>query len=143
MHYSKTTGGFYNHAFHGDGIPHDAVEITPEHYAALFKGQSEGRQIVAGENGYPILQDPPPAPPYVPQQVTRRQGRLALLQHGLLDDVEDAIAAIPDPLDRRAAQIEYEADTWERSNAFVQTMWAQLGGTPDTLDDLFRMAVTL
>ena len=42
-----------------------------------------------------------------------------------------------------AAQIEYEADTWERSNAFLQQMWAGLGGTPEQLDDLFRMAVTL
>lgn len=44
---------------------------------------------------------------------------------------------------KMAAQIEYEADTWERDNAFVQAMWAQLGGTPAQLDDLFTLAVTL
>ena len=79
----------------------------------------------------------------VPPKVTRRQGRLALLAHGHLDDVEAVIDAIADPAERRAAQIEYEADTWERSNAFLQSMWAQLGGTPAQLDDLFRLAVTL
>lgn len=86
---------------------------------------------------------PVPPPALVPQHCTRRQGRLALLQNGLLDDVEDAIAAITDPAERRAAQIEYEADTWERRNDFLQGMWAQLGGSEQGLDDLFRLAVTL
>lgn len=79
----------------------------------------------------------------VPQSCTRRQGRLALLHAGQLDAVETAIAAITDPVQRMSAQIEYEADTWERANAFLQAMWAQLGGTPDELDELFMSAVTL
>jgi hypothetical protein len=78
-----------------------------------------------------------------PLQCTRRQGRLALLQAGYLTAVEQSIAAIEDTVQRMAAQIEYEADTWERDNAFLQGMWAQLGGTPEQLDDLFRLAVTL
>lgn len=86
---------------------------------------------------------PEPQPDTVPHSCTRRQGQRALLVHGYLDDVEAAIAAIADPLERRDAQIEYEAHTWERGNPFVQAMWAQLGGTPEQLDDLFRMAVTL
>lgn len=86
---------------------------------------------------------PPPQPEPVPQSCTRRQGRLALLGVGKLDLVESAIAAIEDPTERMAAQIEYEADTWERDNAFLQAMWAQLGGTEQQLDDLFREAVTL
>ena len=79
----------------------------------------------------------------VPRSCQRRQGRLVLLQAGYLGAVESAIAAIEDPVQKMAAQIEYEADTWERDNAFVQGMWAQLGGTPDQLDDLFTLAVTL
>lgn len=80
--------------------------------------------------------------PARPSRCTRRQGRLALLANGLLDDVEALIAAIPDDVQRRAAQIEYEADTWERSNATLQAMWAQLDGTPEGLDALFANAVT-
>lgn len=79
----------------------------------------------------------------VPRSCQRRQGRLVLLQAGYLGAVESAVAAIEDPVQKMAAQIEYEADTWERDNAFVQSMWAQLGGTPDQLDDLFTLAVTL
>ena len=86
---------------------------------------------------------PPPAPAPIPATCTRRQGRLALLQAGHLAAVEQSLAAIEDPTERMAAQIEYEADTWERGNAFLQGMWAQLGGTPAQLDDLFRLAVTL
>ena len=78
-----------------------------------------------------------------PAGCTRRQGRLALLACGHLAAVEAAIAAIADPTKHLAAQIEYEADTWERGNAFLQAMWADLGGTPEQFDDLFRMAVTL
>src|SRR5699024_1523488 len=48
---------------------------------------------------------PPPAPTPIPAQVTRRQGRLALLEAGKLDAVESAIAAITDPTERRAAEI--------------------------------------
>lgn len=79
----------------------------------------------------------------IPATCTRRQGRLALLQAGYLATVEQAVASIADPVQRMAAQIEYEADTWERDNAFLQSMWAQLGGTPEQLDDLFALAVTL
>lgn len=86
---------------------------------------------------------PPPTPAPIPATCTRRQGRLALLQADYLAAAEQSLAAIADPAERMAAQIEYEADTWERGNAFLQGMWAQLGGTPAQLDDLFRLAVTL
>ncbi|MCG3782780.1 hypothetical protein [Delftia acidovorans] len=79
----------------------------------------------------------------VPHSCTRRQGQLALLMLGLLDAAEAAIAAMPEGSDKRAAQIEYEADTWERHNPFLAALWAQLGGTPESLDEAFALAVTL
>jgi hypothetical protein len=84
-----------------------------------------------------------PVPESVPASISRRQGRLALLVLGLLDDAETAIAAIENDIDRREAQIEYEADTWERANPFLAQFWAQLGGRPDSLDDAFRLAASL
>jgi hypothetical protein len=60
MFYSKTTGGFYDSAIHGDSIPVDSVEISAEQHAALIEGQSQGKRIVADENGFPVLADPPP-----------------------------------------------------------------------------------
>lgn len=60
MFYSKTTGGFYDTAIHSDSIPADAVEINAEEHAALIDGQSSGKRILADENGFPMLSDPPP-----------------------------------------------------------------------------------
>lgn len=59
MFYSKTTGGFYDTAIHGDNIPEDAVEITSEEHAALIAAQSSGKVIQADQNGHPIAVDPP------------------------------------------------------------------------------------
>lgn len=85
---------------------------------------------------------PKPEPEAVPHSCTRRQGQRALLEVGKLDAVESAIASISDPFQKRVAQVEYEAGTWERSNPFLIGMWSQLGGTEAELDDLFRHAKT-
>lgn len=74
MFYSAKTGGFYIRDIHGDNIPSDAVEITEAEHAALLEGQSQGKRIVADENGYPILQDPPP--PTAEQIMARMKARV-------------------------------------------------------------------
>lgn len=100
------------------------------------------------KSGASLVYSPPAPPPVVvPSRCTRRQGRLVLLDtpHGTsskLDAVEDFITAIPDPVLRRKAEIEYACETWERSNPFLQQMWASLGGTPAELDALFIDAAT-
>ena len=81
---------------------------------------------------------PPVAPVVVPQTITRRRGRLALLQAGKLDAAEAIVKA-----GGLAAQIEYEAATWERGNAYLQQIWALLGGSDKELDDLFILAAGL
>ena len=59
MFYSKSTGGFYDTAIHGDNIPADAVEISEQYHLNLFQGQAAGKVIVPDNNGYPVLQDAP------------------------------------------------------------------------------------
>lgn len=44
-------------------IPEDAVEITDAYHAELLAGQSEGKVIAWGDDGYPVLIDPPPLTP--------------------------------------------------------------------------------
>lgn len=86
----------------------------------------------------------PPEPPVVPSAVTMRQARLALLGAGLLDDVDAAIAAIPDPVTRRAAQIEWEfSNEVQRHNAFTAMLGGGLGLTASQIDQLFIQAATL
>lgn len=75
----------------------------------------------------------------VPQQVTMRQARLALLNAGLLDDVEVVIAAAG-----REAQLEWEyASMVDRSNLAVAAVQQQEALTDAQIDDLFREAAKL
>lgn len=77
----------------------------------------------------------------VPQKVTRRQGRQALLLAGKLDQVPLAIDAIEDETERRLAQIEWEdAQDFERHRPLVVEMGAALDLD---LDALFIQAATL
>ena len=86
----------------------------------------------------------PTVVPQVPQSVTMRQARLALLGAGLLDDVNSAIAAIADDAQRRAAEIEWEyAATVDRASPFTQQLASGLGLTSEQLDSLFTQAAAL
>ncbi|MGI4850227.1 MAG: hypothetical protein ACRYGK_19130 [Janthinobacterium lividum] len=81
---------------------------------------------------------PPPAPPAVPQSCTRKQGNLALLELGYLDEVESVIASAP-----RNVQIAYnDATTFERADPFLQMLASDVGFTDAQLDQLFTLAVT-
>jgi hypothetical protein len=85
-----------------------------------------------------------PAPPPVPQQVTMRQARIALIQLGLFDKVEAALAAIPDPIQRKVAQQTWEySAAVERFNPLIVMLAPALGLTAGQVDDLFRLAATL
>jgi len=93
---------------------------------------------VLGERPVVVL---PPTP--IPQVVTMRQARLALLQVGQLANVQPAIDALPEP-HRSAAAIEWEySQEVERNRAFVLTLGQALGLTDAELDDLFTLAATL
>jgi hypothetical protein len=86
---------------------------------------------------------PPPKPPTVPKQITMRQGRLALLQDGLLDQVESVIYAMPEP-NRSSAQVEWEySAVLVRDYPLVVELGAGLGLTPDEIDALFIKAKDL
>ena len=143
MFYSPSRGGFYSSEVHGENIPSDAVAITDEQYLDLLAGQSAGKLIGPDANGFPALIDREILPPQVPVKVTMRQARLALLSAGLLDDVEDAINALPEP-SRRAARIEWDFSSEVfRDRDFVTMLGTTLGLTDEEMDQLFITAATL
>jgi hypothetical protein len=126
-----------------DAETHKPVEVEPMQVDGVWRQQWSVVPLSAEELAELQRQREEAAAALIPKSCTRRQGQLALLTHGVLDDAEAAIAAITDPVQKREAQIEYEADTWERANPFLQQLWAQLGGTPQSLDEAFTLAVTL
>jgi hypothetical protein len=84
-----------------------------------------------------------PQPTPIPQSVTMRQARLALLAAGKLASVTAAINALPSP-QKEAAQIEWEySQTVERNRGFVLLLGAALGLTDAQLDGLFLTAAGL
>lgn len=106
----------------------------------------EGKQIV-GAPSYTVtggvvveayeVEDIPPPP--VPDRVTSRQFKLALLANGMLDDVETWIAA-----QDRAVQIAYaNSGTFVRDEPMMQAGFAALGFSPAQIDAFFTAAEAL
>lgn len=84
---------------------------------------------------------PAPEPVYVPQQITRAQGKAALIMQGLWDAVLDYVASIQDPTQRALANVAlHDTSTWERSSPFLNAAAAGFGMTSEQLDALFIQA---
>ena len=97
---------------------------------------------ISEEEAQAILAANQPPPP-VPQIVTMRQARLALLGAGLLSQVDAAIDALPEP-QKSAARIEWDySSEVHRSRPFVQQLGHALGLSDEQLDALFTQAATL
>lgn len=85
----------------------------------------------------------PPPVPVVPQVITPRQARLALLRAGLLASVDSALTSLPEP-QKSAAQVEWEyATKVERNSALVNQLGAALGLSQEQIDALFIQAESL
>jgi len=83
------------------------------------------------------------ARPPVPQEVTMRQARLALLAIGKLDQVPPAIESL-EGADRDVARIEWEfSSTVVRTRALVVMLGQALGLDDEALDQMFITAAGL
>jgi len=147
----------------------DAIAGTPEHVAfmALLAGtlwrlekDDTAQAWVAIEDNSTIERfnftradfpdaQPPAMPEYVPavvavpEVVTMRQARLALLGAGLLAQVNTAVANMPGA-EGDAARIEWEyAQEVRRDSPLVAALSAAFGWTSAQLDDLFTEGAKL
>lgn len=83
-----------------------------------------------------------PQAPGLPN-LTMRQFRLGLLHAGLLDGVNAAIDALPEP-GRSVAKIEFEyAGQVVRTDPWVKTLAGAMGMTDDQVDSLWEVALAL
>tara|TARA_R110000782_G_scaffold62807_1_gene128915 strand:- start:138 stop:446 length:309 start_codon:yes stop_codon:yes gene_type:complete len=81
--------------------------------------------------------------PLIPDVVTMRQARLALLQAGLLSQVTAAIESLPSP-QKEAVQIEWEySQTVDRGRPFTVLLGSALGLDEQALDLIFIQAASL
>lgn len=75
--------------------------------------------------------------------LTRRQFKLALLDYGLLEQVDLAISSIQDPAVKARIKIEYtESTKFERLNPSVINMCKMLGLTDEQINTLWEQALT-
>lgn len=121
----------------------EVVESNPSilfvpHYASKFIQVEDDCKV-----GY-VLEEgvwvAPVLPVYIPQEITMRQARLALLDAGLLANVQTAINSLPEPA-KTKAQIEWDySNALQRDNPFVTTLGTALGLSSDDIDNLFITA---
>ncbi|MGH8816440.1 MAG: phage tail assembly chaperone, partial [Achromobacter pestifer] len=55
--YSLNTRGFYSSDIHGENIPVDALEISPERHLELLEALSSGQTIKLDEDGHLVTAD--------------------------------------------------------------------------------------
>ena len=80
----------------------------------------------------------------VPQGVTRRQGKAALIKSGKMATVQAAFDAIADPVVRDLAWNWFnESDTFDRQHPMMLQLAALCNFTDADLDALFQLADTL
>lgn len=77
--------------------------------------------------------------------LSARQFRLGLIQSGRsLAQVDTVIAAIEDPEERAAAEVEWQyATSFNRTHPLVVSLSAALGFTPEEVDALWEQALAL
>lgn len=121
------------------------VRLTKAQHSELLAGEVNGQRIGIDAAGLPILEYVA-TPTVVPNQCTPAQGLVALyaLKQIKEEDVFDAIARIPEPLQQYTARIGYQrATTWERGSPTMQAMAQLLQLSEADLDELFTYAVTV
>ena len=86
----------------------------------------------------------PPVQPYVPQQVTRAQGKAALITAGLWGAVESYVDGIEDATEKALALVALNDTThWQRTSPFLNAAAQALNLTSEQLDVLFQQAAEI
>ncbi len=162
LYFSFIEQAFYDTQFNYPKLPEDIIEITKEKYDALLFLKNEGRVILKDltystprPSIYHNFVDNKWIDPRTIEEkrihyleklkpLTRRQFKLVLLEHDLLDKVEEAIRLIPDTKLRTKALIEWEdATSFERSNETLNSLYPLMGLKESQVDQMWEAALKL
>ena len=124
-------------------VPADIREINPAAYPAVINGDTG--QVIERPQSWAAAIAKLAATPAVPDQVTPRQFRLALLARGITPDhVTEALSGIEDDRLRAATMIEWEYGLYvPRNHPLLDQLAPLFSLTAEQVDDLFVDAAIL
>ena len=162
INFSEANQAFYDLSLNYEPLPEDLVEVTSDEHIELLGKLNDGHYVFSdlsytekkpsiyhtwdGSDWVDNRTEEEKHTTYLSQfiSLTRRQFKLALLENGLLDTVEQMIESIEDPTVKARIKIEYiESERFERSNESVQYMLEALDLTTNQVDEMWRYAMTL
>lgn len=114
------------------------------HPAGWLAVDGEGGAIGDSWDGSQFVRPEAPNADPVPESITRAQGKAALIEAGLWDDVTGFVAGIEDPTEKALAEVALnDTQYWSRSSPFLNTAADALGMPPEMLDALFVRAAEI
>lgn len=160
--FSEKNQAFYDMDMNYVDLPNDLVDVDTEQHLDLLTKINSGHYIFSDLSCSGIK----PSPYHIWKDndwidersdeekraqylaslkpLTRRQFKLALLENGLLDQIENSISAIEDDQTRARIQIEYtEATEFHRMSDSVMYMCQLLNLTGDQVDQMWKQALSL
>lgn len=109
------------------------IPIPPGKRIASYTYVIDGYVAIAT----PVFED---IPVYIPESVSRAQGKAALLNAGLLEMVENYIDSLTGEEKIRASLAFNETTEWRRDSPFLAQAASALGLSEQQLDNLFLVA---
>jgi hypothetical protein len=122
-----------------------AIDETTELFAKLSALPKESRPMFLAESSKEVkAYFAAKAEAAKPKAVTARQAHEALIRKGLADNIRNAIAGIPDPVEQAVADNWFNrSNSFERDNATLKAIAGGIGLKPNDIDNLFAYAATL
>lgn len=120
-----------------DGLPfHVTREETTDVWEHVISLIAAGAPVKVQQQPEPLSMGPA-----IPQSVSIRQAKLALLNTGYYMQVEEIIESM-EGVEGIAARIEWNAPNVQRDSTFLKQMALMLGLSEERLDELFILAAT-
>jgi hypothetical protein len=121
------------------------IDETTELFAQLSALPKERRPVFLAESSKEVkAYFAAQAQAAKPKAVTARQAHEALIRKGLADNIRNAIAGIPDPVEQAVADNWFNrSNSFERDNETLKSISKAIGLTAGDVDNLFAYAATL